>query len=91
MPEVSERRYPNVRRVCFGERDLAAYWRRRSIPADICLLLDGTVILVSEVLYDAADATAPYVVRRHHWRPAPDASGPGVLRTVLVSAGGWVL
>lgn len=87
--ESQERRFSSFYGVCRAHRDLAMQWRTRTVPCDVISTLDGRVILISELGYDATDPDTPYVVRRHYWRPT--GQGPGVLSTLLVGAGGWLV
>jgi hypothetical protein len=85
--EIHNRAYGSFLAVLRHERDLAAHFRRRSIPADVALFVDGSLILLSELSYEGG--ARPYVVRRHRWQPRGE--GKGVLKIVLIGQGGWIV
>jgi hypothetical protein len=84
--EASQRRYGSFLALLRGERDLASHWRRRAVPADIILTLDGRVMLISTVDFQAGEVQ-PYVVTRHFWRPP--GIGPGLMTTLVIGSGGF--
>lgn len=84
--ELTPQRYRSFRSLLRAEPDLAGLFRRRRVPADQALLLDGRLILLTTIEYQVG-AARPYVVKRWTWR-LPGHDGPGVLETWLIGTGG---
>jgi hypothetical protein len=88
--ELTPQSYGSYLALLRQEYDLAPLFRRRSIPADVALMVDHKLILLTTIEFDAAYPERPYRVRRWKW-DIPQMPGFGRLETLLIATGGVVI